>query len=180
MSKLFKFFLALLAAALAVAAVIGGYSVGKRATYPVAYSEYIIKYADEYELDIFLVMGVIKQESNFVPDAESDYACGLMQLTEETAAWNAEQMGLNDYDYKDPETNIRIGCHYLRYLIDHYQNTDTALAAYNAGMGNVSEWLANPDYSSDGVTLDEIPFSETRHYVKKVNGYCEKYREQYG
>lgn len=165
--------------ALATAAVITGYKVGERSTYPVAYSEYIIKYANEYDLDVFLVMGLIKQESNFVPEAESDYAYGLMQLTPDTAEWNAREMGLTDYDYKDPETNIRIGCHYLKYLIDHYKNTDTALAAYNAGMGNVSAWLENPDYSSDGVTLYQIPFSETRHYVKKVNGYWEKYREQF-
>lgn len=180
MSKLFKIFLAALAVILAAAAVRMGYEAGKRALYPVAYSEYIVKYADEYDLDVFLVMGVIKQESNFVPEAQSDYAYGLMQLTEDTAQWNADEMGLSYYDYKDPETNIRIGCHYLRYLINHYQNTDTALAAYNAGMGNVDSWLKDAAYSSDGVTLDEIPFSETRHYVKKVNGYREKYAEEYG
>lgn len=180
MSKLFKFFLAALSVALAIAAAMGGYTAGKRVLYPVAYSEYIVKYSAEYDLDVFLVMGVIKQESNFVPEAESDYAFGLMQLTSDTAEWNAKQMGLENCDYADPETNIRIGCHYLRYLIDHYKNTDTALAAYNAGMGNVSSWLSNSEYSSDGVTLDNIPFSETRHYVRKVKGYCEKYREEYG
>ncbi len=161
-------------------AVRTGYDVGKRTTYPVAYSEYIVKYAGKYKLDTFLVMAVIKQESNFVPEAQSDYAKGLMQLTEETAAWNAAQMGLSDYDYTEPQTNINIGCRYLRYLIDHYGNVDTALAAYNGGMGNVDAWLNDPDCSLDGVELYNIPFPETRAYVRKVRSYWENYRKLYG
>ena len=102
-----------------------------------------------------------------------------MQLTEDTAEWNAKEMELKDYDYKDPETNIRIGCHYLKYLIRKYENIDTALAAYNGGMGNVSKWLNDERYSDDGVTLKYIPFSETRHYVKKVNESWQKYKELY-
>ena len=83
-------------------------------------------------------MAVIKVESNFVPEAHSGVAGGLMQLTEETAEWNAKELGITtEYDYMDPETNIRFGCHYLRHLIDVYGNIDTALAAYNGGMGNV-------------------------------------------
>ena len=180
MSKIAKIFLIALCIVLGFMAVRTGYDVGIRTTYPVAYSEYIVKYAHKYKLDPFLVMGVIKQESNFVPEAESDYAVGLMQLTSDTAAWNAKQMGLNNYDYTDPQTNIMIGCHYLRYLIDHYRNIDTALAAYNGGMGNVDEWLKNPQYSTDGVELYSIPFPETRAYVKKVRGYWENYRKLYG
>ena len=171
--------LILLMLALAAAAVITGMDIGIRIAYPVAYSEYIVKYAHKYDLDKFLVMAVIKQESNFIPDAESDYAGGLMQLTEETAEWNAVQMGLHNYSYMDPETNIKIGCHYLSYLIGHYGNIDTALAAYNGGMGNVDAWLADSRYSSDGVTLDDIPFPETKAYVKKVNDYWRQYTEKY-
>ncbi len=180
MSKLAKLLLFALAIVLAVLASISGYKVGKQAVYPVAYGDYIVKYANQYGLDPFLVMGVIKQESNFVPDASSDYAHGLMQLTPETAEWNAEEMGLVDYDYIDPETSINIGCHYLKYLIDHYGNIDTALAAYNGGMGHVNSWLDDAQYSSDGVALDYIPFSETRAYVEKVNNYWEHYRDLYG
>lgn len=171
--------LAALAVVIACIGIKSGYHVGKQANYPVAYNEYIVKYAREYKLDPYLVMAVIKVESNFVPEAESEYAAGLMQLTEETAAWNAKEMGIKDYDYKDPETNIRIGCHYLRYLIKKYDNTDTALAAYNGGMGNVSKWLDDERYSDDGVTLKYIPFSETRHYVRKVNENWENYKKLY-
>ena len=180
MSKLFKIFLVLLAIVIAVIGVNSGYHVGRQANYPVAYSEFIVKYADEYDLDPFLVMAVIKVESNFVPEAESPYAAGLMQLTEETARWNAGKLDIDDYNYLDPETNIKIGCHYLRHLIDKYGNIDTALAAYNAGMGNVSGWLKNPDYSKDGTSLKYIPFPETRAYVDKVNDERDKYRELYG
>ena len=178
MSKLAKVLLFLLAVVLAVIASISGYNVGKQTVYPVAYSDYIVKYAHRNGLDPFLVMAVVKQESNFVPDAASDYAYGLMQITPETAEWNARAMNLTDYDYLDPETNIEIGCHYLAYLIDMYGNTDTALAAYNGGMGNVNAWLS--EYSSDGVALDYIPFSETRAYVEKVNGYWSDYKSLYG
>ena len=180
MSKLAKILLFALAIVLAALAAVSGYRIGRQSLYPVAYGDYIIKYANEYKLDPFLVMGVIKQESNFVPDASSGYAHGLMQLTPDTAEWNANEMGLSDYDYLDPETSIKIGCHYLSYLINHYGNVDTALAAYNGGMGHVIEWLNDSDCSSDGVSLDYIPFSETRAYVDKVNGYWEQYRELYG
>lgn len=179
MSKLFKLFLAVLAIVIAFIGIKSGYNVGKQASYPVAYSEYIVKYANKNDLDPYLVMAVIKTESNFVPEARSEYAAGLMQLTEETAAWNAKQMGIKHYDYLDPETNIMMGCHYLKHLINKYGNIDTALAAYNGGMGNVSKWLKNSEYSDDGVSLKAIPFPETRNYVVKVNTYWQDYRDLY-
>lgn len=146
--------------------------------YPVKFSSYIIKYSDKNDLDPYLVMGLIRQESNFVPDARSKYAGGLMQLTQTTAHEYGEKLGLKNYNYMDPETNIQIGCYVLASLIDKYENVDTALAAYNAGVGNVDSWLKNPDYSSDNKTLYYIPFSETRHYVEKVNKYKEVYKKQ--
>lgn len=172
----------LLAAAAIIIAIIGiksGYDTGKQVTYPVAYGEWITEYSEKNSLDPFLVMAVIKQESNFVPEAHSGVAGGLMQLTPETAQWNANVLGITNYDYMDPETNINLGCHYLKYLIDHYSNVDTALAAYNGGMGNVDEWLNNSEYSNDGITLDYIPFDETRNYIVKVNDYWEHYTELY-
>ncbi len=179
LSKLFKVLLALLAIVLAIIGMRAGYETATQIKYPVAYADIIVKYANQNDLDPFLVMGVIKQESNFVPEAHSGFAGGLMQLTEETAEWNANRLGVTDYDYMDPETNIMLGCHYLKYLIDKYGNTNTALAAYNGGMGNVNEWLKNPECSDDGETLKYIPFGETRHYVTKVNDYWIEYRKSY-
>lgn len=179
MGRILKCFLAVLAVVIAIIGVKSGYDTGKQVTYPIAYGDWIIKYSSRNELDPFLVMAVIKQESNFVPEAHSGYAGGLMQLTEETAKWNADRMGITTYDYMDPETNIRMGCHYLKYLIDHYKNVDTALAAYNGGMGNVNSWLSSSECSSNGETLEYIPFAETRAYVKKVNEYWTYYTDLY-
>lgn len=177
MSKIFKAFLALLAIFIAIIGLVGGYETSQRVKYPVAYSDLIVKYANENDLDPYLVMAVIKVESNFVPEAHSGFAGGLMQLTEETAEWNAADMGIDyEYDYMDPETNIMLGCHYLRHLIDEYGNNDTALAAYNGGMGNVYSWLNDSDCSDDGITLKYIPFPETRNYVLKVNSNWEHYK----
>ena len=158
-------------------AVKSGSEISKKMKYPVEYSSYIVKYAHENELDPYLVIAVIKQESRFVPDARSAYAGGLMQLTEVTANECAGKLGLTDYDYMDPETNIKLGCYLLRVLIDRYESTDTALAAYNAGTGNVDGWLADSKYSRDGKTLYEIPFTETKYYVEKVNQYRKEYKD---
>ena len=180
LSKIFKAFLVLLAIFVAVLGILGGYQTSQKFKYPVAYADYIVKYSKANDLDPFLVMAVIKVESNFVPEAHSGVAGGLMQLTEETAEWNAKELGITtEYDYMDPETNIRFGCHYLRHLIDVYGNIDTALAAYNGGMGNVYSWLNDSRYSDDGVTLKYIPFSETRNYVVKVNSSWKHYKEMY-
>ena len=149
--------------------------------YPLRYEYYISSSAHEYGLDKFLVAAVIKTESNFVHDAHSGQARGLMQLTDETAKWVAGKMNIefNTDDVDIPEINIKMGCWYLKYLIDKYGNIDTALAAYNGGMGNVSKWLVDKRYSDDGKTLKYIPFEETRNYVKKVNDYKKIYEEKY-
>ena len=117
-------------------------------------------------------MAIIKAESNFIEDAHSGKASGLMQLTDETAVWVAEQIGkdADKIELNDPRDNIELGCYYIRYLIDYYEgNVDVALAAYNGGMGNVDRWLESGRYSDDGKTLKSIPFKETREYVKRVN-----------
>ncbi len=177
--KIFRVCMAAIAVFVAILAMKTGIHTGEKVTYPVAYSEYIYKYADENQLDPYLVMAVIKVESNFVPEAHSGYAGGLMQLTEETAQWNADEMGISYFDYMDPETNIKLGCHYLNHLIQNYDNIDTALAAYNGGMGNVAKWLSDSRYSDDGKTLKDIPFPETRNYVIKVNEAWTHYRENF-
>lgn len=159
--------------------------LGKSAVYqyfPLKYGGYIVQYADEYGLDKNLVAGLIRAESGFDNAAHSGRARGLMQMTDATADWVAEQLGI-DYDYdmaEDPETNIKMGCYYLSHLIEKYENTDTALAAYNAGMGNVTKWLADKACSKDGKTLDEIPYKETRNYVRRVKIFTGIYRRLYG
>lgn len=166
--------------AVAVIMIIAGIKTCKNLLYPLEYQDIIVKYANENELDQCLVMAVIKTESNFVEDAHSGKASGLMQLTDDTASWIASKtdVDIDKINLMNPKDNIRMGCYYLRYLIDYYEgNVDVALAAYNGGMGNVDKWLKDERYSEDGVNLKYIPFKETREYVKKVNNECEVYRK---
>ena len=139
--------------------------------YPLKYKEYVEKYSAEYNLDKELVYAIIKTESSFKTEAVSGKgAIGLMQIMEPTADWIVEHSHIEAerWEYSEPDVNIHMGCWYLNYLIDHFGNEDLALAAYNAGMGNVADWLENENYSADGFSLKEIPFKETREYVKKV------------
>ena len=141
--------------------------------YPFRYEDLIYKFAEEFDLEPALICAVIRAESGFDKDAVSSVgASGLMQIMESTARWLAPQMGLDDFDYDnilDPEINIRFGCFYLSMLANRYGDIHVALCAYNAGSGNVNEWLNDPEYSGDGKTLDSIPFAETRNYLKRVS-----------
>lgn len=149
--------------------------------YPLKYENYIEEYSNEYGLDKYFVMAVIKAESNYNTKAHSGVARGLMQLTESTAEWLAEKLKLDFSadDIEDAKVNIRLGCCYLRYLEDKYKDDVLVLAAYNAGPGNVAKWLEDEKYSSDSQTLDYIPFGETRRYIEKVERYYSIYKKLY-
>ena len=151
--------------------------------FPFNYSAYIIKYSEMYNLDPVMVSAVIKTESNFKTDAKSRKdAYGLMQITPDTAKWAAEKMNIKNFSLDmllDPETNIKMGCWYLSNLKSEFSETDLVLAAYNAGRGNVQNWLKDPNHSSDGKSLYYIPFAETDKYVKKVNLYYKIYKFLY-
>ena len=151
-----------------------------RRVFPIKHSGIITRYANEYGLPEMLVYGVIFTESRFVDNAVSEKgASGLMQLTKITADWGKEQLSIENYDYAnifEADMNIRLGCWYLDKLISQYGDVDTALAAYNAGSGNVSKWLNDSRYSNDGKTLYNIPFRETEQYVKRVNRNSQIYR----
>lgn len=144
--------------------------------FPMDNYDIIEKYSDEYNLEPALVCAVINVESGFNSQAQSHKgARGLMQLMEETALWIAPKVPIKDFtifSLDEPEVNINLGCWYLNYLLKKYDGDLTvAIAAYNAGSGNVSAWLANEKYSTDGKSLVYIPFDETNNYVKKVRGY---------
>ena len=79
----------------------------------------------------------------------------------------------------DPEINIEFGCWYLNNLLEEFGDLSLALAAYNGGSGNVTKWLSNPEYSSDGENLTYIPFKETKKYVDKVNTRYNVYKFLY-
>ena len=150
--------------------------------YPLKYERYIFENAMANELDPYFVMAVIKAESNYNPTAHSGIARGLMQITDDTAVWIADKMGLDfsESDIENPEINIKMGCYYLKYLSGLYDDPTVVLASYNAGMGNVSKWLEVDRFSEDSKTLFEIPFGETKNYVKKVARYENVYKKLYG
>jgi len=142
-----------------------------RWAYPVRHLQLVRYFSEQHGLEPCLVLAVINAESRFRLDAESHAgAKGLMQLMDATAEWVAELAGLEGYAERvfEPEANIALGTWYLARLLRQFENEQTALAAYNAGSGNVARWLANPEHSRDGVELFDIPFIETRNYVRRV------------
>ncbi len=151
--------------------------------YPLNHEKTIEQMSINYNMDKYFVMGIISTESNFKADAKSHKnAKGLMQIKEETAIWCIEKFNIDATkdNYTVPEKNIEIGCAYIDYLIKYFNgNKKTALAAYNAGIGRVEEWLKNGEYSKDGKTLYKIPFEETAKYVKKVEMREKIYRYIY-
>jgi soluble lytic murein transglycosylase len=141
--------------------------------YPVKYEELVWKYAYEYDIDPFLIYAVIKAESGFKKSAESHKgAKGLMQITEQTGVWAADKLKIDNFKVEDlfePSTNLKIGCWYLSVLEKQFENDITlVLAAYNAGSGNVTKWLKNKNLSKTGLSLETIPFAETKKYVRQV------------
>ena len=123
-------------------------------------------------LDEAWVMGLIRQESRFIPDIQSSAgAKGLMQLMPATAQWVAGQMGLKGWRWAtvtDVDTNLSLGTYYLRHVYDYLDGSAAlATAAYNAGPGRARGW--RPERTMEAAAWAEtIPFNETRHYVKLV------------
>lgn len=155
----------------------------EKANYPKKYSEYVERYSDEYGLEPSLVYAVIRTESGFDPDAQSDAgACGIMQIMPSSFEWLQQKRGTEgEYTTEDlfnPEVCIDYGCYLLKYFYDYYGDERCAVAAYNAGFV-VGEWLADSRYSKDGKTLDNIPYPETSNYVDKVESAKEMYIKLY-
>ena len=156
----------------------------KKYVFPYKYSEYVNKYSEEYELDPYLVLAVIKTESNFDENAVSiKEAKGLMQIMDSTGEWVAKELNINNFNASmmfEPEINIRMGCWYLKNLEEEFdEKMDLVLAAYNGGSGNVNKWLSHEEYSKDGENLDYIPFPETKKYVDKVKANYQIYKYLY-
>ncbi|MFV0635983.1 lytic transglycosylase domain-containing protein [Mitsuokella sp. WILCCON 0060] len=152
--------------------------------YPFPYRDTVEEYADRYHVDPYLAAAVIKTESKFQDGVHSHRgAIGLMQLMPDTAEWIAGQLDDNAYSIDaihEPERNIRYGIWYLRSLQREFDGNDVlALAAYNAGRGNVQAWIRENGWPADFHDIDAIPYQETREYVRKVLMTERKYRELY-
>ena len=153
------------------------------ASYPRDYSKYVEKAAEDYDLDEELIYAVIRTESSFNPDAQSGAgACGIMQIMPSSFEWLQQKRDtVGEYtteDLFDPEICIDYGSYLLKYFYDLYGDEKCAVAAYNAGFV-VGDWLQDSNYSTDGVTLSDIPYPETKHYVEKVESAKEMYIKLY-
>lgn len=152
--------------------------------YKLEYSEYVYKYAEENDIDPYLVFAIIKAESNFERNIESSSgAIGLMQLMESTAIEMANEIGqevIVKESLYNPEMNIKIGINYYSYLLKHYNgNRNLAITAYNAGMGNVDKWIKEGTIKEDGSDIENIPFKETNNYVRKIIRNYKIYEQLY-
>ena len=150
--------------------------------YPLKYSEYVEKYSEKYGVPQNIIYSTIKVESDFNSDAVSSAgAIGLMQIMPSTFEWLQGMIGenLDIMALYDPDTNIKYGTYYLIYLYNRYGDWTLAHMAYNAGIGNVSEWLENEDYIDGDGKIVNIPFKETRNYIKKIEKTLGRYNKIY-
>lgn len=141
-----------------------------RMYYPVKYTDQIIANAAKNGLDPYVIMGLIHQESYYNPKARSAVgATGLMQLMPPTGKELASRLHTSS-NLENPATNIKLGTYYFRLLVNMFGGSvNLAIAAYNAGQGNVLRWRrAAPGKPMDEF-LESIPFPETRNYVKRIN-----------
>ncbi|WP_374640205.1 transglycosylase SLT domain-containing protein [Hydrogenophaga sp.] len=140
--------------------------------FPMPHRDAVVRRSREIGLDPAYVYGLIRQESRFVSDARSGVgASGLMQVMPATARWTARKIGLTDFQPQqitDRETNIQIGTAYLKFALDDFEGSlPLAAAAYNAGPGRSRAWRNGPVLPAE-VWIENIPFEETRDYVKRV------------
>jgi peptidoglycan lytic transglycosylase len=146
-------------------------------TLPLRHEDIIRQQAREKNVDAALIAAVIYSESKFSDSTSSAGARGLMQITPETAKDVERHSGGTTFrlgDLSDPEINIRYGTYRLRELLDRYDgDVVAALAAYNAGPTNVDRW------GGSELSIEEIPFPETRAYVENVLDKQRAYREKY-
>ncbi len=142
-----------------------------KTVYPLSYSQLVESNAEEYGIDESLLYSLIETESGFDKNAVSSVgARGLTQILPETFQWLQSKTGesFTDDALFEPEVSVKYGAYLLSILENEFGNTETAVAAYHAGIGKVNQWLENPEYSDDGVTLKYIPYDDTRAYVDKI------------
>ena len=150
--------------------------------YPPAYLDVVEEAARADAIDPLLILSIMREESRFAPDARSVAgALGLMQLMPQTASrlsTHANVSMKHSDDLYDVRTNIYIGAYYLKLLIRIFDSVPHAIAAYNAGEDAVKNWVAAGRYRSTDEFIEDIPYDETRNYVKKVmTSYFEYIRQ---
>lgn len=143
-----------------------------QALFPFPYEDIILKWSKERKLNPLLVTGLIRQESRFEPEIKSPVgATGLMQVMPATGKEVASQINLKNYSLTNPNDNVNLGTWYLDFTHNNYNgNSMLAVASYNAGPGNVSNWVTKYNLNDFDEFVENIPFRETKGYVETVFG----------
>ncbi len=158
-------------------------SAGYKLAYPIHYGEEINIAGEKLNLDPYLIISIIREESYFDEFARSaTNAAGLMQLMPITANFMISKLSedipvLADLD--NPKVNLYIGCNYLKYLKERLNNDLYAVAAYNGGEGNINKWIKNFNSGDYDEFIENIPLDETRNYVKKIFRTFHMYKKIY-
>uniref|UniRef100_A0A7C4XEH5 Tetratricopeptide repeat protein n=1 Tax=candidate division WOR-3 bacterium TaxID=2052148 RepID=A0A7C4XEH5_UNCW3 len=136
-----------------------------RMVYPIRYIFSILN----SDIDLYLILALIWQESLFDPNAKSSSnALGLMQIIPSTGEAIAKELGISSYSLYEPQTSIMFGCHYFKKRLNEFESLPLALAAYNAGPARLKKWLAKNPNSEVDEFIELIPYNETRDYVRLI------------
>ena len=142
------------------------------------------KYSSNNALDPYLVASLIRQESEFNPNAVSNKnAVGLMQLLPKVGKGVAKQEKIKHFTPQalfTPDMNLRLGTRYFRAMVDKFGGFEYALAAYNAGADRVETWKSYGKYRDPQEFVESIPFTETREYVQAILRNENVYKQLYG
>jgi len=155
------------------------------ALFPKAYWSDLKRSSAANGLDPYLVASLIRQESEFNPNAVSRAnAVGLMQLLPKTGKAVARQVKMKRYTASQlymPAVNLQLGTRYFRGMVDKFGGSfEYALAAYNAGSDRVEDWLSQGKYRDPQEFVESIPFTETREYVQAILRNASVYKQLYG
>lgn len=157
---------------LLAALVVANQRVIWRPFYPIRYRDELVRESRRNGLDPYLVAAIVRTESGWREGVVSARgAIGLMQIMPDTGSWAAGQIGIKgftDQALYDPEVNLRIGCWYVAELLREFGSEVAMLAAYNAGRGNVNQWLQSGRWTGQAETVADIPFRETRDFIARV------------
>ena len=147
--------------------------------FSIEHYDHLQEAAQKYEVNVFLLAAIARVESNFDENAASNKgAIGVMQVLPSTAFWMSE---IYDLPYQEESLyeagyNIDMGTRYFSYLLEQYSGERVkALAAYNAGNSNVNRWLREGIWDGTEKDIDNIPYKETRRYIKKVEFFYKAY-----
>jgi soluble lytic murein transglycosylase len=153
------------------------------ALFPKAYWTDLKRFSTQNDLDPYLVASLVRQESEFNPNAISHAnAVGLMQLLPGTGKKVAKDLKIHHFTPSQlytPTMNLQLGTKYFKSMVDRFGSFEYALAAYNAGADRVEDWKSQGKYRDTAEFVESIPFTETREYVQAIVRNTNVYKQLY-